>query len=183
MTYTQRIQMLASAATLLAFTACSKAPDLSAVHVEREKPVNRSDTFQAAASNGKVLVAGTAAGVVVSSSDGGRTWARHALEKPASVIALAACPDGSFVALDFYRKVWIADAAAQNWRAHEVKSDDNLVALTCDRKGQLWAVGARMQIASSADQGATWKVARTGEDSILTTIQFLDQQKGVITGE
>ena len=64
MTYTQRIQMLASAATLLAFTACSKAPDLSAVHVEREKPVNRSDTFQAAASNGKVLVAGTAAGVL-----------------------------------------------------------------------------------------------------------------------
>lgn len=68
--------MIAAAALSV---ACMQKPDLSAVETERAKAVLRSDTFQSVASNGRVLVAGTANGVLVTSSDGGRNWARQTL--------------------------------------------------------------------------------------------------------
>ena len=42
-------------ALILAMTGCTQAPDLKVVQAERAKPVLRFDTFQSAASNGKVL--------------------------------------------------------------------------------------------------------------------------------
>src|SRR3989442_11192225 len=96
-------------AAILAMAGCAQAPDLQTVMAERAKAVNRLDTFQSAASNAAVLVAGTASGVVVSSRDAGVTWTRQQLPAPASIVALTACPDGSFAGLDFYQKIWIGD--------------------------------------------------------------------------
>ena len=82
-------------ALILAMTGCTQAPDLKVVQAERAKPVLRFDTFQSAASNGKVFVAGSSGGAIVTSGRA-ETWTRQQLPSPASIIALTQCPDGSF---------------------------------------------------------------------------------------
>lgn len=170
-------------ALILAMAGCTQAPDLNVVHAERAKPVLRFDTFQSAANNGKVLVAGSAGGAIVASADRGGTWTRQQLPSPASIIALTRCPDGSFAGLDFYRKVWIGDASGQKWQSRDIKTANNVLALACDPGNRLWVVGSRTSIQSSADKGASWRGIDLGEDAILTTVQFLDAKRGVITGE
>lgn len=170
-------------AMILALAGCTQAPDLKVVQAERAKVVLRFDTFQSAASNGKVLVVGSAGGAILVSVDGGTAWTRQQLPQAPSILALTDCPDGSFAGLDFYHKVWIGDASAQKWHARDIGSKNNLVALTCDRNNRLWAVGSRASILSSADKGATWQAIDLGEDAILTTVQFLDEKRGVISGE
>jgi photosystem II stability/assembly factor-like uncharacterized protein len=170
-------------ALILAMTGCTQAPNLTVVEAERAKPVLRFDTFQSAANNGKVLVVGSADGALVTSTDRGATWRRQQLPSPASIIALTQCPDGSFAGLDFYRKVWIGDASGEQWASRDIKTANNVLALACDAGNRLWVVGSRTSIQSSADKGASWQVIDLGEDAILTTVQFLDAKRGVITGE
>ena len=170
-------------ALILAMTGCTQAPDLKVVQAERAKPVLRFDTFQSAASNGKVLAAGSDGGVIVTSADRGDTWTRLQLPSPASVIALTQCPDGTLAGLDFYRKVWIGDASGQKWEPRDIKTANNVLALACDLDNRLWVVGSRTSILSSADKGASWQGTDFGDDAILTTVQFLDAKRGVITGE
>lgn len=167
----------------LVLAACVQAPDFGPVQAERAKPVQRHDSFQAASSNGKVLVAGTASGAIVVSADAGRSWTRQTLEAPASVIALAACPDGGFVGIDFYRKLWVGDAAGAQWKALPLDKKVDPMAVTCDAKGRVWVAGSHSTVLSSNDRGATWTKQDFGEDAILTTIQFVDEQHGFITGE
>jgi len=162
---------------------CQDAPDLAAVRAEQSRPVHRYDVFQAVASNGKVMVAGTAAGEMAVSADSGASWRRQKLAGAVSIIGLAACPDGRFVALDFYRKLWVTDASAQAWTPRAIDTRDNVVALTCNPAGVLWVVGSRTRMLSSADMGSTWTAQQAGEDAILTTVQFLDDRRGHITGE
>ena len=129
------------------------------------------------------MVAGTSTGTLVSSIDGGAVWRRHQLPGAASIVSIATCPNGSFAALDFYRKVWLADAAAQSWTSRDIKTSDNVTAITCSAGNRLWVVGSRTRILSSADMGTTWTAQQAGEDAILTTVQFLDERHGHITGE
>ena len=167
----------------LALTGCMQAPDLAAIKSEAVKPVLRTDSFQSAASNGRVLVAGTSSGVLVTSADGGRTWTRQVLAGPASVIALTSCPDGSFVGLDFYKKLWLGDAQGQQWSAKPLEKGLNALAVNCDAAGRLWVVGSNTTVLASSDRGASWKPSKLGGDAILTTVQFVDAQHGFITGE
>ena len=179
-----RWHVLAAAVTVLCTAAgCSKPPDLAVVQAERAKTVQRADTFQAAASNGKVMSAGTAGGAIVTSADGGKSWTRQTLPEMASVIAMTACPDGAMAGLDFYHRVWVADASGTGWQARPFDKGFNAVSLSCDSANRLWVVGANTTILSSADQGATWKSLTLGADAMLTTVQFIDGQRGIATGE
>lgn len=168
---------------LLGLSACTQAPDLRAVTAERAKPVQRYDNFHAAASNGKQLVSAGGGGVLVTSADGGENWTREVLPTPSSIVAMSACPDGSFAALDFYRKVWIGDTAGRNWQGRKIDADFNPVSLTCDVLNRLWVVGSYSTVLSSADKGQSWNAQPPGEDAILTTVQFLDAEHGFIAGE
>jgi len=182
MTTRNRVRF-ASLLTPLLLAGCMQVPDLAAVKAEGAKPVLRTDFFQSAASNGKVLVAGTTAGVLVSSSDGGRHWTRQVLAGPASVIALTNCPDGSFVGLDFYRKLWLGDAEGKQWSAQPLDKALNALAVNCDVAGRIWVVGSNTTLLSSSDRGAHWTHTKLGGDAILTTVQFVDATRGFITGE
>lgn len=177
------IAALGAAWVVMGVGGCVPAPDMSAVQAERDKAVQRSDNFQAAASNGKQLVSAGGGGVLVTSSDGGKTWVRELLPAPSSVIAMSACPDGSFVALDFYRKVWLGDAAGRNWKAQAIEGDFNPIDLACDPQNRLWVVGSYSTVLMSADLGKTWNAQPPGEDAILTTVQFVDAEHGYIAGE
>lgn len=176
----RRFSLAVVSASLL---GCNAAANLDAVSGEKSKAVVRSDQFQAVAANQKVIVGVGANGVVVTSGDGAKSWSRALLAGSPSLIALSACPDGSFVALDFYRKVWVAQASGKGWRPVELKSAANPLALTCDTQGRYWVAGSNSTILMSADRGASWKETTLGQDVMLTTIQFLDGSHGVVTGE
>ncbi len=175
--------LVALLAAALALGACVQAPDLAAVRAERAKPLQRNDTFQAASSNGRVLVAATASGAIVVSGDAGKSWSRQQLEGPASVTALAACPDGGFVGIDFYRKLWSADATGTQWKALPLDKKVDPMAVTCDFAGRIWVAGSHSTLLSSSDRGASWNKLDFGQDALLTTIQFIDEKHGVATGE
>jgi len=162
---------------------CSASANLPATAATQPASVLRSDQFQATAANADVLVAVGANGVVVSSADGGKSWRRQIVDAAASLIGVAVCPDGGFVALDFSRRVWIGDATANSWTARPITSEATPLAVACDPNGQVWVVGSESAILSSADRGATWRDASLGEDRMLATVQFVDAQHGIITGE
>lgn len=171
--------LLASAAVL---AACSAKPDLSAVATESARPVQRYDSTQALAGNGQVVVAGTQSGAVLVSADRGRSWQRQSLPG-ASLIGIAACPDGRFVAIDFYHKVWSADAAGANWKSVALDKPHTPLALSCDGAGRWWVAGSGATLAVSADAGASWTVTDLAQDAQLTSIQMIDASHGVATGE
>jgi photosystem II stability/assembly factor-like uncharacterized protein len=142
----------------------------------------RTDVFQAAASNGKLAVAVGGAVAVVTELSGGAAR-RVALPGTAALIDVASCADGSFAALDFYRKVWTADAGAKTWKPHPLAGSWRPLALTCDLRNRLWVVGSDTTIAASADRGASWTQRDFKEDAMFNSIQFVDADHGFITGE
>jgi photosystem II stability/assembly factor-like uncharacterized protein len=162
--------------------ACQGAFDDRAVNLEKKKTVLRTDQFQGVASNGRVAVA--VGGVVAVVSDlTSQQQSRRTLEGTVALIDVAACPDGSFVALDFYRKVWRADPMATEWQARPLAGNARPLGLTCDRANRYWVVGSNSSVASSADQGRSWQQQGGAEDAMLNTIQFVDDKAGFITGE
>jgi photosystem II stability/assembly factor-like uncharacterized protein len=173
----------ACALALAGVAACTKAPDMSVVAAEAAKSISRADLFQAVASNGKVLVASSAAGNLLLSSDGGANWKRTPMAKPSSIIGLANCPNGSFVGVDFYKKAWFGDATGTQWTSSDLKKSVNALAVTCDSANKAWIVGSNLNIASSGDKGATWTNVELGGDAMLGTIQFVDESFGVAAGE
>lgn len=174
------IGLVALAAALIA--GCSAEADMSAVGAEGNRPLKRYDITQSLASNAKVLVGGTNNGAILVSNDRGKTWARHALGG-ASIVSLATCPDGSFVGIDFYRRVWSGSADGETWISHPIEKPRTPLAVACDGKGRWWVAGTNTTIAGSRDRGATWQYTDLGRDAQLTAIQFFDAENGVAVGE
>lgn len=170
--------------SLVALAAgCTQAPDLAAARAEAARPVQRYDVIQAMASRGDVVAAGTHSGAVLVSSDGGQTWTRQALAGPSSLIGMDVCPDGSFIAIDFYQKLWSADARLAAWTAQPLKSPHTALAVHCDGQGRWWVAGSGALIARSDDRGAHWVLTDLQEDLQITTLQMVDAQHGFATGE
>ena len=165
-----------------ALSACTPAPDMSGIAAERQRPVHRYDISQSIASNGKVVVVGTQSGVVLSSDDQGKTWQRTALGNT-SLVDITTCGNQGFVAIDHYHKVWSADAEGKNWQSVALEMPRTPLAVTCDKHGGWWVTGINAVISGSADQGKTWKATDLGEDTQITTIQFLDEKNGIALGE
>jgi hypothetical protein len=173
---------LVASAALAALAGCGPKGADPALARERQQPVKRIDQFQAAASNGKVSVVVGGQVAVVSPAAGGAAR-RVALPGTVALIDVASCPDGSFVALDFYRKVWTADGAGINWTGRALKGDWRPLALTCDTRNTIWVVGSGTTIASSADRGASWNARDFKEDAMFNSVQFVDGANGFVTGE
>lgn len=178
----QALYGAASAALALLAGGCTQAPDLGAVQAERAKAVQRYDITQALAANGQIIVGATQTGAALVSADAGKSWTRTQLGG-ASLIGLAACPDGSFVGIDFYRKVWSADARGANWKSVALDKPRTPLALTCDGANRWWVAGTHATLAMSADRGATWKITDLNEDTQITALQFIDDKQGVAVGE
>jgi photosystem II stability/assembly factor-like uncharacterized protein len=162
--------------------SCMKAPNLSHISSGPNQPLQRYEITQAIAANARTIVSSTQTGSVFVSSDTGKTWVRHALGH-ASLVDLAVCPDGSFVGIDFFHKVWAASADGSGWTSAALAKPGRPLAVTCDPSNRWWVVGTQSTIASSADRGATWSVSDLGEDAQLTTIQFVDEKTAIATGE
>jgi len=164
-------------------TGCTQAPDLSAARAEAQKPVQRYDSIQALAAHGDRVVAGTRSGAVLVSADGGQSWQREPLAGPSSITGIDVCPDGRFIAIDFYRKVWTADAKLSGWTAQPLEAPHTALAVHCDRQGRWWVAGTGALIVRSDDQGKSWVRTDLQEDLQITTLQMVDEQNGFATGE
>ena len=178
----KRLQILATTMILAGLCGCNVSSNMAGVEAEKGKSVTRADYFQAVAAGKGELIAVGRDGLVVSSKDEGKSWTRQMLAGPSGLIGLSVCPDGSYVALDFYRKVWLGGADGK-WSGKEIKSKINPLALTCDSENKIWVVGSRSTILSSADKGATWQEKTMGVDAMLVSVQFVDAKHGFITGE
>jgi len=148
----------------------------------QQQAVLRTDQFQAAASNGKLAVAVGGRVALVTELDGAASM-RVTLPGTPALIDVASCADGSFAALDFYRKVWVSDDSAAHWRSHSIDGSWRPLALTCDTRNKIWVVGSGTTIASSVNQGASWEQHDFKEDAMFNSIQFVDGDNGFITGE
>ena len=164
-------------------SACSPVLDNKAVTAEREKPVRRYDNFLATVGDGGQLVSAGGNGVMVTSTDAGKTWTRVELASPSAVVAMTRCPDHTLVALDFYHKVWVGDGRGAGWQARKVEGNFNPLAITCDPRNRLWVVGSFSTILSSSDQGKSWQAQPPGQDAILTAVQWMDADHGLVAGE
>lgn len=168
--------------SVLVLGACSPEPDLSSVTAAQARPVQRHDLTQAIATNGLVVVAGTQSGVVLVSADQGTSWKREPVPG-ASMIGLASCPDGGFIGIDFYSRVWWSNAQGARWSSVKLERPHTPLAVACDAAGAWWVTGTGSLIAVSRDRGVTWTFADQGEDVQYTTLQFVDKDFGVATGE
>lgn len=131
---------LLAAACTLSLAACQAQPDLSAVRAQAERPLQRYHVIQTLNANQQVVIAGTQAGSMLVSTDAGHSWQRTSVDG-ASLIDSAQCPDGSFVALDFYRRVVSisVDGAVAASSAFEEPSVP--LAIACDPRGGWWVAG------------------------------------------
>lgn len=161
---------------------CSPVPDMSGIAAERLRAVHRYDIAQAVASNGKVVVVGTQDGAALVSVDQGKSWQRTALGN-ASLVDVATCGEQGFVAVDHYHKVWSADAQGANWQSVPLELPRTPLSVTCDKQGGWWVAGTNAVIAGSHDQGKTWQSTDLGEDTQITSIQFLDDKNAIALGE
>ncbi len=180
--YLNNALLMISLPFLSGLVACSSATDTDLIKAENNKAVRRYDISQAMASNGKVIAVGTQSGAVIVSADQGRQWQRIELGNT-SLIDMAVCPDGSFVAIDHYHKVWSSQANAQVWKASALAEPQAPIAITCDFQGNWSVVGSRSTIAKSVDKGNSWKVFSFDKDTQFTTIQYLNQKDALVTGE
>jgi photosystem II stability/assembly factor-like uncharacterized protein len=164
-------------------SGCEAPLNLAGVEQELAKPIHRYDQFQAAARNDQQMVVVGEAGAVLVSGDNGRTWQRQELPGRPTLIGLALCADGRFVALDTTRRVWLSDHKATDWQARPIETMEAVMALTCDGQNRIWVVAGFSTILSSADGGASWNEESFGDDAQLTSVQFLDESTAYITGE
>ncbi|PHV05570.1 glycosyl hydrolase, partial [Janthinobacterium sp. BJB412] len=173
---------LAAGAAFALLAGCGVPAIDANVAKEQQKAILRTDQFQAAASNDKVsvVVGGQTAVVTTLASNAS---VRVTLPNTPALIDVASCADGSFAALDFYHRVWRADAAGVRWTAHALAGQWRPLALTCDPANGLWVVGSGSTIAHSGDGGAHWEVRDFKQDAMFNTVQFVDANNAFVTGE
>ena len=162
--------------------ACTPAPDMSGIAAERQHSVHRYDISQSIASNGKVIAVGTQSGAVLTSDDQGKRWQRKMLDNT-SLVDMTVCGDQGFIAIDHFHKVWSADNDGKDWKSVPLVQPRTPLAVTCDKQGGWWVVGVNSTISGSVDHGKTWTSTELGEDTQITTIQFVDEKNGIALGE
>jgi photosystem II stability/assembly factor-like uncharacterized protein len=166
----------------LALAGCEAPLDLSGVEAQLAKPVQRSDLFQAAARHLDSVIVVGAMGVVLRSADGGGSWQRSVLPGKPFLVGVAACPDGSFHAVEKTDGYWTLQPGG-DWTRQDLPEMTEAQAMTCDTKNTPWVTGGFSTILHSADAGASWETWSLDEDLFLTTIQFVDELHGFATGE
>jgi photosystem II stability/assembly factor-like uncharacterized protein len=180
-----RRSKLSAAAVLVAgllVAGCEAQLNLSGVEWQRSQTKMRFDMYQAIAANETATVTVSSTGVILVSDNAGFTWTRNELEGNPTLIDVAVCPDGRFVALDTRRLIWTGSGDG-NWTSRPIDTMENVLALTCDPQDRIWVTGSFSTLLHSTDDGASWEMTSFDEDLQFTTIQFLDAGWGVATGE
>lgn len=168
---------------VLLLNGCEAPLTMEGVEQARQRPIHRTDRYQAVARHGSNLVVVGNQGVIVYSSDNGASWKRVELPDWPALIDVTACPNGNFVALAFAPLVFVSMDAGASWTPRPIPTSESPQALTCAPDDKIWVVGAFTNRWASTDAGQSWVETTHDEDALLTTVQFFDAHNGVITGE
>ncbi len=176
-----RLSLLFVLPTIM-LSACEAPLDLSGVNAQLALPTHRADLFQAVAHHQDTVIGVGGMGTIVQSIDGGGNWQRTTLPGSPFLVDVTACPDGSFHAIDKTDGVWSMQADG-NWLRQALPEMTEPQAMTCDTSGVIWVTGGFSTIIHSDDLGASWESWSLDEDLYLTTIQFVNREQGIATGE
>lgn len=168
-----RCMLLALAGTGV-LAGCEAPLNLANVQSEREAAVHRFDHLRAIAASDTQLVAGAGAGVLLVADAGVLQWQRVQLPTRASILSLAACPNGRFVAIDTRHTLWVSDTQAADWQARPVDTAESLMALGCDRHNRVWVGASFSTLLVSEDFGQSWHASSRDEDLQFTAFSFVD---------
>lgn len=166
----------------LILAGCEAPLDLAAVAAESARPTHRADLFQAVARHADKVVVVGGMGTVLQSADGGGSWQRTTLPGKPFLVDVAACPDGRLYAVEQTDGLWSLEPDG-SWNRLALPEMTEPQALSCDAAAKIWVIGGYSTIIHSADGGASWESWSLEEDLYLTTIQFIDRDHGVVTGE
>ncbi|MBC7185316.1 MAG: glycosyl hydrolase, partial [Marinobacter sp.] len=111
----------------LLLTGCEAPLNLEAVRKQSEQAIQRTDFFQAAAQNDRVVAIAGNTGALLVSTNGGQGWQRVPVTTSESFLSLDSCPDGSFIALTFDNKLWHGNPAGTQWTSHELPSQEQMM--------------------------------------------------------
>lgn len=164
-------------------TGCEAPLDLSGVEKSSTEAVLRIDMFQAAASDGQksVLVSSTGAALVKEAS--ADAWLRSDLKGRPSLIDVAACDNGDFIALDAEHGLWHLPIATNVWQSKQITTNEATLALTCAPDATVWVAGGFSTLLSSSDFGVSWQEFSLQEDLQFTAITFVSRELGYAAGE
>jgi photosystem II stability/assembly factor-like uncharacterized protein len=170
-------------ACLFILYGCEAPLTMDQVEQAQQRPIHRTDRYQAVARHGLNLVVVGNQGVIIHSSDNGASWQRVELPDWPALIDVSACPNGNFIALAFAPLVFVSTDAGASWTPRPIPTSESPQALTCAPDNKIWVVGAFTNRWASSDAGESWVETTDDEDALLTTVQFFDALNGVITGE
>ncbi|HCU89542.1 MAG TPA: glycosyl hydrolase [Gammaproteobacteria bacterium] len=177
------VSLMGAFLSLSLLSGCEAPLNMEAVDAARELPIHRTDRYQAVARNDANVVIVGNQGVILYSSDKGTSWQRNEIPDWPALIDVAACPNGSFVALAFAPLVFVSSDNGATWVPRPIPTTESPQALTCSPDNKIWVVGAYTNRWTSSDAGESWVESTDDEDVLLTTVQFFDADNGVITGE
>jgi len=163
-------------------SGCEAPLDLSGVEVQLSQPTQRADLFQATARYQDTVVVVGGIGTILQSFNAGISWQRTTLPDKPFLVDVTVCPDGSFYAIDKTDGIWSIQPDDQ-WERQALPDMTEPQAMTCDAQNVIWVIGGFSTILHSNDGGASWESWSPDEDIYLTTIQFIDGQNGVVSGE
>ena len=162
--------------------SCEAQLDLSGVNTQRSLATHRSDLFQAVAHHQDTVITVGGMGAIVQSTDDGGNWTRTTLQGKPFLIDITVCPDGGFHAIEKTDGLWSIQADG-SWVRQVLPEMTEPQAMTCDSDNVIWVTGGFSTIIHSGDEGASWESWTIDEDLYLTTIQFVDDTRGIVTGE
>ena len=166
--------------TILA--GCEAPLELAGVNSQLSQPTQRSDLLQAATRHQDTVIVVGSMGTIVQSLDGGKNWQRTTLPGKPFLVDVTVCPDGGFHAIDNTDGIWSIQPDGL-WARQALPEMTEPQAMTCDAANVIWVVGSFSIILHSDDAGASWASWSLDEDIYLTTIQFVDRQHGIVSGE
>ena len=161
---------------------CESPLVMDKVTVQLDQAMQRTDFYQAFASNTETAVLVGNSGVVLSSADGA-TWKRTILNGQPSFLAVDTCPDQRFIALSFDNHIWVSSPSGDDWAPIKVDSQEQLMTIDCAPNGKWWVAGGFSTFLSSSDKGQSWQSNTLEEDAIITDVVFLSEQEAVATAE
>ncbi|WP_232787804.1 hypothetical protein [Paraglaciecola sp. MB-3u-78] len=177
-----RFSAIVLAVSFLLASGCEAPLVLDNVTSQREKPLQRTDFYQAFAKNNQVAVLVGNNGVVLTSSDA-QTWSRTILTGKPALLDIASCPDQRLIALSFDNQVWVSNITGDDWISMQIPTQEQLMTIDCTPNGDWWVAGGFLTFLHSSNDGQSWDSSSLEEDAIITNLVFITEQKAIATAE
>lgn len=135
-------------------------------------------------SAGEIFVAGQN-GQILTSKDNGQRWTPLDADLGVSFQDIAAWDNSHILVIGNDGAVVTGTKTNDQWALRESTIGENtkLLGLTVQGNGEAWAVGDMGAIFHSTDYGVSWIRASPVKDIIFNSIDFLDEQIGIVVGE